>query len=152
MVKTDDAVLQSLTGFIPDLTREESAGLAPDLESCVFPAGTTICREGEQVSYTGFLISGKLSVRKSNNFSGRSILVALLEGRAVFWERCLTGPYTADVSITAMEESLTLFLSSDRAGEIIRDNPSLGVKILANCLKVSSRRLQGATSRIVDIL
>ncbi len=143
---------QSLIGFFPDLTREEFAELSPHLELRAIPTDTVISGEGERVAYLGLLIDGRLSVRKANEFSDRPVLVAILGGGAVFGEGVLTGNSRADVTLAAMEESRVLLVGFDKLEEIIRDNPALGVKILSRCLKVCSKRLQGATARIVDIL
>ncbi|MFO7761228.1 MAG: cyclic nucleotide-binding domain-containing protein [Desulfobia sp.] len=143
---------QLFARFISSITREEFGDLAPYLDLQVFPVGTVINSEGERSPYLGFLLTGKLSVRKANDFSGRSTLVAVLEKGAIFGERGLAGGLPADVSLGAMEESRALLLSYDRARQIIRNNPSLGVKILFSCLRVTGRRLQGSTTRIADIL
>lgn len=143
---------QSLARFIPSITREEFTDLASWIESRTFPAGTALSSEKERTSYLGFLLTGKLSVRKTNKFSGRPALLAVLEEGAIFGERNLAEGLPADVSLEAMEESRALLLPCDRVREVIRDNPTLGVKILSSCLKVVGRRLQGATARIVDIL
>ncbi|MFP3983685.1 MAG: Crp/Fnr family transcriptional regulator [Desulfurivibrionaceae bacterium] len=143
---------ESFARFIPSITREEFADLVSWIESRTFPAGTVLSNEKERASYIGFLLTGKLSVRKTNKFSGRPALLAILEEGAIFGERNLAEGLPADVSLETMEESRALLLPCDKVRQVIRDNPALGVKILSSCLKVVGRRLQGATARIVDIL
>ena len=81
-----EEVLGSVLKFLED---EEIDTLCPYLEHMTWQKGETLMNDGEAGDFMGFLLSGKLAVKKETSFPGRFTLVAILDKGAMVGERYL---------------------------------------------------------------
>ena len=61
------------------LTKEELADICPYLEFRSWRKGEVLMNDGEQGDFMGFVLDGKLAVKKETNFPGRFTLIAILD-------------------------------------------------------------------------
>ena len=61
------------------LSEDELGKLCPFLKLRQVPTDTVLMQEGELGAFMGFLLDGKLAVRKETTFAGKHILLAILE-------------------------------------------------------------------------
>ncbi|MDH4320284.1 MAG: cyclic nucleotide-binding domain-containing protein [Desulfobulbaceae bacterium] len=134
------------------LAVEELEELCPLLQLRRWPAEAVLMREGEPGEFMGFLLDGKLAVRKETSFDGKHILLAILEPGTMVGEISVVAREHRNASVAAMEESTLLVLSSDDFDLLVTRNPVLGVKFLSHIVKVISLRLRKADDRLARLL
>jgi len=134
------------------LSTEEIEELCPYLELREWKADAVVMKQGAEEDYVGFLIEGKLAVKKRTGYWDKHIIIAILENGAMVGEGAFidSGPRSNDV--IAMEPSRLLTLSAPKMDELNRENPLLSVKLMKRMLFIMSRRLRKASERISELL
>lgn len=143
---------QDFSSFLPGITEKEFQALNNYLTYTVFPQDTIVMTEGDPGDFMGFLVKGRMAIRKETSFDGKYILIAILEEGAIFGENSVIESNPRNATVSALEECHTLILSHAKAQEIITLYPELGVKLLSKILRVVSIRLRKSASRIADVL
>ena len=100
----------------------------------------------------GFLLEGKLAVRKETSFDGKHILLAILEPGTMVGEISVVARENRNASVAAIEDSTLLVLSGDDFEKLVNRNSVLGVKFLSHIVKVVSLRLRKADDRLSRLL
>jgi len=134
------------------LEPDEVRALCPYLELRQWPAGAFVMRKGEAGDYMGFLVEGKLAVKKETGFPGKYILVAILERGTMVGEISVILRWPRSATIVAMDESRLLTLSSENMEALTKNNPALSIKLLKRILYVMSLRLRQAGDRLSELL
>jgi CRP/FNR family transcriptional regulator, cyclic AMP receptor protein len=134
------------------LAGEEIKTFCDYLNLRVFPADAILMAEGESGDFMGFLVKGRLAVKKETSFAGKYILLAILDPGSMVGEISVMNQCRRTAAVTAMEESQLLILNSQRMNELIEREPRLGIKIMRRIIQVLSLRLQGADDRLVKLL
>ncbi|MBC8316555.1 MAG: cyclic nucleotide-binding domain-containing protein [Desulfobulbaceae bacterium] len=137
---------------LPGISEEEYLSLSAFLTYSVFPRDTVVMQEGDPGDFMGFLVRGKMAIRKETNFDGKYILIAILEKGSIFGEISVVEPNPRTATVSALEECHALILSHNNAQKVISGNPELGVKLLSKILRVVGVRLQKSAARIADVL
>ena len=134
------------------LSMEEIEELCSYLELREWKADAVVMKQGADEDYVGFLIEGKLAVKKKTGYWGKHIIIAILEKGAMVGEGAFidSGPRSNDV--IAMEPCRLLTLSSPRMDELSQKNPLLAIKLMKRMLFIMSRRLRKASDRISELL
>jgi len=143
---------EELHGVFPFLSEAEIAELHPLLEPRQWPAGEVVLREGEVGAFMGFLIQGKLAVKKETVFPGKFILVAVLEPGSLVGELSMAGHSMRSATVFAAEASRLLLLSRERMDALFERNPALAVKLFRRIIFVLGHRLRGASDRLARLL
>jgi len=143
---------QEIEHILRFLTSEEQTELLPYIEKREWQSGELVMKDGDQADFMGFLVKGKLAVKKETSFAGKYILVAILDKGALVGEASVfdTGRRTATVE--AMEHSILLTLSRSNMDKLFQVKKELAVKILKRILHVLSMRLQNADDRLAWLL
>jgi CRP-like cAMP-binding protein len=133
------------------LTTKEIEELCDYLELREWQADAVVMKEDAVEDYVGFLVDGKLAVKKKGDW-GKNIIIAILEKGAMVGEGAFieSGPRSNDV--IAIEPSRLLTLSSPKMEELILNNPLLAVKLMKRMLFIMSKRLRKASDRISELL
>jgi CRP/FNR family transcriptional regulator, cyclic AMP receptor protein len=142
---------QQLASTFKFLAEEEIEVLVAYLELRSFPADTLLMKEGEPGDFTGFLMKGRLEVKKETSFAGKFILLAMLDPGSVVGEVALADNHRA-ATVTALEDSQLLVLTRQRLTELTEREPQLGIKLLMRIIKVLGLRLQRADERLAKLL
>ena len=119
-----------LAACLPFLSSDERHALCQYLGYGKYPAGETIMRQGEPGDFMGFVVSGKLAVKKETAFPGKFILVALLQAGAMVGEISVVSRSPRTAMVVAVEESELLLLSHEQARNLLADNPALALTFL----------------------
>jgi CRP/FNR family transcriptional regulator, cyclic AMP receptor protein len=141
--------LSSTFRFLAD---EEIETFCAYLDLRVFPADAILMTEGEAGDFMGFLVKGRLAVKKETSFAGKYILLAIIDPGSMVGEISMMNQCRRIATVTATEESQLLILTSHRLNELIEREPRLGIKIMRRIIQVLSLRLQGADDRLVKLL
>jgi len=147
-----DAQTEDIRKVFNFLSTEEIEELCSYLELREWQADAVVMKEGATEDYVGFLIEGKLAVKKKTGYWGKHIIIAILEKGAMVGEGAFidSGPRSNDV--IAMEPSRLLILSAPKMEELILNNPLLSVKLMKRMLFIMSLRLRKAGDRISELL
>lgn len=143
---------QVLSACLPFLTEAERETFCQYLEYGHYSAGTTIMRHGEPGDFMGFVVSGKLAVKKETEFPGKFILVALLQAGAMVGEISVVSKSPRTATVVASEDSELLLLRHANAKKLLADQPSLGIKLLEKIILVVGARLQRSSERLAQLL
>jgi hypothetical protein len=127
-------------------------GLAPDeietirkyLLPMSFPAGTVLCREGEEADYLWILSSGSVSilVEPGDGRPGRRI-TSLARGTTV-GEMAFIAGGTRSATVRADEDVTGYMLDRDTFDVLFHEHPRLGGRMLANIGRELARRLRAS--------
>jgi CRP-like cAMP-binding protein len=100
----------------------------------------------------GFLLQGKLLVKREGRFPGKLILLAILEKGTFFGETAISPLQCHTATLTAAVHSQAGILTREKMQELFEQEPALGVKFLKRIVAVGSLRLQHAGSRLAELL
>ncbi|MFC1827653.1 Crp/Fnr family transcriptional regulator [Thermodesulfobacteriota bacterium] len=147
-----DAQTEDIRKAFNFLSAEETEELCSYLELREWQTDAVVMKEGAAEDYVGFLIEGKLAVKKKTGYWDKHIIIAVLEKGAMVGEGAFidSGPRSNDV--IAMEPSRILVLSAPKMDELILNNPLLAVKLMQRMLFIMSIRLRKAGERISELL
>ncbi|MBW2467589.1 MAG: cyclic nucleotide-binding domain-containing protein [Deltaproteobacteria bacterium] len=134
------------------LSKEEAEELCSYLELREFEDDVIVMQEGASEDYVGFLIEGKLAVKKKTGYWDKHIIIAILEKGAMVGEGGFIDSGPRSSTIVAMEPSRLLALSVQEMEKLIQNNPFLAVKIMKRMLYIMSIRLRKAGERISELL
>ncbi len=107
---------------------------------------------GDPGEFMGFVISGKLAVKKQTEFPGRFILVALLSAGTMVGEISVVSGASRTATVITVAESKLLILRQNKARLLLQENPSLGAKLLEKIVQVVGSRLQSSSDRLAQLL
>jgi len=147
-----DAKAEDVRNAFNFLSTEEIEELCPYLELREWKADAVVMKQGAEEDYVGFLIEGKLAVKKKTGYWDKTIIIAILEKGAMVGEGAFiaSGPRSNDV--IAMEPCKLLTLSAPRMDELTRKNSLLSIKLMKRMLFIMSKRLRKASERISELL
>lgn len=122
------------------------------LECRHYSAGEIVLKQGDPGDFMGFLVKGKMVVKKETLFPGKHILLAILEDGSMFGEISLASLSVRSATVISVEDSATLILSHENADKFFSAHPDLGLKLMKNILAVVGIRLQKSGSRLAELL
>ncbi|MGV1099266.1 cyclic nucleotide-binding domain-containing protein [Thiovibrio sp. JS02] len=134
------------------LSPAEIEALAAYLEPRSCRAGEVLMREGDVGDSMGFLVSGKLAVKKETTFPGKFVLMAVLERGSMVGEVSVVECGRRNATVVATEMSQLLMLSCQGVEKLARENPSLGLALLRRIIHVMGYRLRKASDRLSRLL
>lgn len=134
------------------LTKEELADLCSYLVSRTWRKGEILMHDGEQGDFMGFVLDGKLAIKKETNFPGRFTLIAILDRGAMVGEISAVDRGLRTATVAAMEDASLLVLSCDDLERLITEKPALGFKLLKRIIHVLSLRQRRAYDRLSVLL
>ncbi len=143
---------EALRGVLKFLTPDEVASFSPYLDSRVWDAGAILMNDGEPGDFMGFVLAGKLAVKKETNFPGRFTLVAILERGAMVGEISAVDRGLRNATVVALEKTEMLLLSCDSLEKLLTEHPALGLKLMKRIIHVLSLRQGSAYDRLSSLL
>lgn len=117
-----------------------------------WPAGKIVMKDGDPGDFMGFVVEGKLAVKKEASSTGSYILVATLDKGAMVGEASAFGAGKRTATVEAMEDSTLIILTRQKLDLLFKNNKELGVKIMKRILHVLNMRLQNADDRLAWLL
>jgi CRP-like cAMP-binding protein len=134
------------------LTRDEVQTLCPYLSLKDYPAKSVLMRENEIGDFMGFILEGKLAVKKESGFPGKHIMIAVLEAGTMVGESSVVEEAPRSSRVEAVEDSRLLILSRKSMEELIEEQPSLAIKMLKRILHIVSLRSRKCGDRLAQLL
>lgn len=124
--------------------------IAPFFELKNYSAGTQIFREGEAGDFIGFVVSGKIEVKKQTEFKGNQVIIALLGSGALFGEMSIFEQQRS-ATVETVEDSVILVLRNSGLDAITQQYPHIGIKLLKGFIRILALRLRKVTERLTTI-
>lgn len=157
MSTVDDTLLggyrpEELRDVFSFLTTDEMGELIPYLEFREWQPSEVVMKNGDPGDFMGFLIEGKLAVKMEAIFPDKYILVAVLERGSMVGEVSVVEEGERHATVVAMEKSRLLILSRENMELMLRQAPSLGLKLFRRIIHVLGHRLGKASDRLSRLL
>lgn len=130
---------------------EDIDKIAPFFEMFDYPAGSIIFKEGDPGNFIGFVLSGKLEVKKQTEFKGNQLIIALLTKGATVGELSMFDKHQRSATVEAVEDTSLIIFRSESLESLMQQHPYTGIKMLKGLIKVLSLRLRKATERLTNI-
>jgi len=135
-----------------DFTETEVDKLLSYLEILHYSQGEIVLNQGAPMEFMGFLLEGRLVVKREGRFPGKNIILAVLEKGSLFGEMAVVTSHQHSVTISAVEETQVFALSHENAAKLFQKEPDLSIKLLKKILVVCGLRLQHTGSRLAELL
>ncbi len=133
------------------LTDEELEKVVPYMELLHCSSGTILFKEGDPGDFIGFVISGRLEVKKQTEFKGKQIVLALLSKGSFVGELSIMDDQPRSAMVQAFEDSELFMLRRESLDSLVHDHPFIGVKVLKGIGRIISIRLRKAVERLTVI-
>ncbi len=143
---------EQIKNCFSSFSKEEIDEIGSYLEYCKYPAGESIWNQGDPPGFMVFLVKGKVLVKKETEFSGKYILLAVLENGSLLGEISTVTSQKRSATVTVVESSHGLVLSQGNVARILQESPPLSVKLLTHIVTVAGLRLQQSASRLAELL
>jgi len=134
------------------LSTEEVGNLCPYLELREWEQDAIVMEEGVVEDYMGFLLQGRLAVKKRTGYWDKHIIIAILDRGTLVGEGAFIDAGPRSTTITAMEKCRMLILRASKMNELILNRPMLAIKLMKHMLHIISLRLRKAGDRISELL
>ena len=125
--------------------------IAPFFEVIVYPANTTVFKESDLGDFIGFVLSGKLEVKKQTEFKGNQLIIALLSKGAMVGELSMFDQHKRSATVEAVEETTLMIVRNKALESLIQQHPYTGIKILKALIRILALRLRKVTDRLTTI-
>jgi len=134
------------------LTKEEYDKLIKIFTEKKIPKNTVLIKEGDSGDSAFLLIEGKVSIVKETIY-GEDYVVTIIEagGDEFFGEINLIDKGKRTSTITAIEDSVILEVTSDTLKNFMDNNPTIGYKILWYMTHSLARHLRKADSDVITL-
>ncbi len=139
---------EMIFSFIGD---DDAEKVIPFFDSVDYPVGAVIFKEGEAGDFIGFVVSGKLEVKKQTEFKGNQLIIALLSSGALVGELSIFDQHKRSATVEAVEDTTMLILRNKALDALIQQHPYTGIKLLKGLIRILSLRLRKATERLTTI-
>jgi CRP-like cAMP-binding protein len=133
------------------LSNEELDQFTPFFEQINYPAGATVFKEGDTGNFLGFIVSGKLEVRKQTEFKGRQVVLALLTKGSFVGELNFFDELPRSATVLAMVDTDMLILKRSAFDDFALRYPYAAMKVIQGLNRVLSIRLRKAVERFAEI-
>jgi CRP-like cAMP-binding protein len=133
------------------LDDEDIEKITPFFEVIIYPANKVIFKEGDLGDFIGFVLSGKLEVKKLTEFKGNQLIIALLSRGAMVGELSMFNEHKRSATVEAVEETTLMILRNEAMESLIKQHPYTGIKILKALIRILALRLRKATERLTTI-
>ena len=144
--------IDSIKKVFKFLSEQEIAALCPYMELKKVAADTVVIKEGDPGDFMGFLVHGRLSVRKETAFPGKEVLMAILEAGSLVGESAIVKPSVRNATVVAVVDCELLILSHENMRKLNASNPALAVKVLERIIAVVSLRFSKVVERLSKLL
>ena len=134
------------------LSTDEVGELCPYLELREWEQDATVMEIGAEEDYVGFLIQGKLAVKKRTGYWDKHIIIAILHQGSLVGEGALIDKGPRSTTVVAIENSRLLVLSAKKMDDLILNRPMIAIKLMKHMLHIISLRLRKAGDRISELL
>ena len=148
----DSELKQELQSILNSFSNSEIEELSSFLDYREWPTDAAVINEGEKCDFMGFLLKGRLTLKKETSFHGKYIFLAILEKGATVGEFSMIEHTRPTATVTAIKDCGLLTLTFDKMDDLVKTNPALGVKLLRHVLSAVNKKYQNSVNRLSGIL
>jgi CRP/FNR family cyclic AMP-dependent transcriptional regulator len=134
-----------------DLGEEAAARLLTFFDERRTGAGEELWHEGEPGDRLGFLLAGRLQLKKDTEFKGKQVVVGVLAPGAVVGELSFLDGNPSPLTVAALEDCRLLLLPRQDFSRLEQSHPDLALSLLKSVLLAASRRLEKSYERLAAI-
>jgi CRP-like cAMP-binding protein len=139
---------EMIFSFIDD---EDVQKIVPFFELVNYPVKSLVFKEGDLGDFIGFVVSGKLEVKKQTEFKGNQLIIALLSSGALVGELSIFDQHKRSATVEAIENTTMLILRNKSLEALLQQHPYTGTKLLKGLIRILALRLRKATERLTTI-
>jgi len=144
------SMLLNIKGF-QDFEQAELMYLVQHMKAYRVRAGATIFREGENNSYLGMLIKGRVSVHKEDSNNDDKLLTVISPGR-IFGEISVIDDLPYSASLIAETDATIVLMSRESFRQCIDERSVIGVRLLNLIARLLCARLRSASGQLVEYI
>lgn len=122
--------------------------IIPYFEITDFSPNDSVFDEGDEGDFIGFVVSGKLEVKKQTEFKGRYVILARLGRGSLAGELSMITGQPRTATINAVEDSRLLILKREALEVFTQAYPESGIKLLKGVIQTISIRLTSIAGRL----
>jgi CRP-like cAMP-binding protein len=137
--------------FFCYFSRSDVVTLGRYMSLKTYAQGEVLFSQGDKGDAMGFILSGKLEIRKISTIGAETVLGYLSPG-ALVGELALIDEFIRSATVIASEESRLAILGHGAFEELLDYAPFVGVKVLKGIAKTLCNRLRITTSRFAEVL
>jgi CRP-like cAMP-binding protein len=139
---------EMIFSFIED---DDAEKIIPFFDLVNYPAKSVVFKEGDPGDFIGFVVSGKLEVKKQTEFKGNQLIIALLSSGALVGELSIFDQHKRSATVEAVEDTTMLILKNTSLDALLQQHPYTGTKLLKGLIRILALRLRKATERLTTI-
>ena len=144
-------LLRSEVPLFNALKEQDLAQLLPYFRGCRLGEGQELWHEGDISDQLGYLLSGRLQLKKDTEFKDKPVVVGVLSGGALAGELSFLEEGRRPLTAAALEDcQLALFSRRDYL-RLEETRPDLALLLVKNILLAVSLRLQKSYERLAAI-
>ncbi len=133
------------------LDEREIEQIASFFEFVQYPAKSVVFKEGDPGDFVGFVVSGKLEVKKQTEFKGNQVIIALLSKGALVGELSMFDKEKRSATVEAVEDTSMIIMTNTSLESLIQTFPYTAIKLMGGLIRILSVRLRKATERLTNI-
>jgi CRP/FNR family cyclic AMP-dependent transcriptional regulator len=139
---------EMIFSFIQD---DDADKIIPFFDIVDYSVGSVVFKEGDSGDFIGFVVSGKLEVKKQTEFKGNQLIIALLSSGASVGELSIFDQHQRSATVEAIEDTTMLILRNTSLDALLQQHPYTGTKLLKGLIRILALRLRKATERLTTI-
>jgi len=128
---------------------DELDAFLPYISIAHYPAETVVFSEGDNDGFIGFVVSGKLQVKKQTEFKHREIVLAILTRGSFAGELSMIAKQKRTATIKTVEDSSLLILTREALDLFIKEHSQPGIKILRGIIRAMAIRQRMTSERLL---
>jgi len=147
---TSDILKQSFPCF-RDLPPDELSGVMHFFDFVSLTPGDELWVNDDNKSYVGFILNGKIGVKKQLKDSKREVILGVYTAGSMVGELSLLSDKPSSVSAKAFEPTDMIVLHNCNFQEMLDVEPMIGLSLLKHLFWCTSKRLDQSYERIASI-
>ena len=144
-------VMKEELSFFPFLEKNELLEMPCYFQPQEYGEGDTVFEEGEPCDFVGFIVSGRLEIKKETEFKGKTFVLGIYSEGSMVGELCICDGHPRPYTAVALEDTTLIKVSKENLAKMIEERPDLGAKFLKGLLVSASIRLRKSFDRMASI-
>jgi len=133
------------------LSMEDAERLKNHLNCRRLAAGEVLWREGDCSDYLGFILSGRIHMKKQTEFPGKEVIVGIHGKGSIVGAASFLDGSPRPLSARALEETSLLTLDRENFDDIVKNHPQLALNLFQGMIHNLSSRLKQSFERLASI-
>lgn len=144
-------VMKEELSFFPFLDKGELLEMPCYFQPQEYEKGEVVCEEGGPCDFVGFIVSGRLEIKKQTEFKGKAFILGIYSEGSMVGELCICDDHPRAYTAVALEKSTLIKISKENFSKMFEERPDLGAKFLKGLLLSTSIRLRKSFDRMASI-